>query len=194
MIILLTGKAGSGKDTVADILYELYAYKKVFFADTLKRAVKEIFGLTDFQAYDREEREKVIPYWGYSPRQMYQLIGTEVFRNHFDKDIWIKSLRYKLLQDINSNWVVSDCRFPNELKAFDGIGSQGRTAISVKVTRDGCDGNVGMANHESEKYDLPCDFTIMNNGTIEQLKWKVMFLMRERILTTDNFTETERLI
>ena len=194
MIILLTGKAGSGKDTVADILCELYAYKKVFFADTLKRAVKEIFGLTDFQAYDREEREKVIPYWGYSPRQMYQLIGTEVFRNHFDKDIWVKSLRYKVLQDLHANWVISDCRFPNELNAFDGIGSQGREAIVVKVVREGYDGNVGIANHESEQYDLPCHFTLKNNVPLDKLKWKVMFLMRERILTIDNFTDKERIV
>ena len=194
MIILLTGKAGSGKDTVADYLVANYGFKKAFFADTLKKAVKEVFGLTDLQAYDREEREKVIPYWGYSPRQMFQLIGTEVFRNHFDKDIWVKSLRYKVLQDLNSNWVISDSRFPNELNAFDGIGSQGREAIVIKVVRDGYNGNVGIANHESEQYDLPCHFTLKNNVPLDKLKWKVMFLMRERILEGINLTDEERIV
>lgn len=175
MIILITGKAGAGKDTVADYLVSEYGFKKEFFANTLKRAVKEIFGLTDLQAYDREEREKIIPYWGFSPRQLYQTIGTEVFRDHFDKDIWVKSLKYKMINDPDTDYVISDCRFPNEISCFDDVDD----VTVFKIVREGYDGDVGIANHESEKYDLPSDYTIENNGTIVELQKSVKFIMFE---------------
>ena len=173
MIILMTWKAGTGKDTGADYLVSKYNFKKVYFADTLKRAVKEIFGLTDFQTYDRIEREKVIPYWGYSPRQLFQVIGTEVFRDSFDKDIWVKSLKYKMMNDSTSDYVVSDCRFPNEVECFKDV----KDFAVIRMEREGYNGQVGMANHESEKYDLPYNVKFDNNGTIEELYKDVEWVM-----------------
>lgn len=51
MIILLVGKAGSGKDTVADILVRDHAFVKIAFADPLKRICRDVYDFTDEQLW-----------------------------------------------------------------------------------------------------------------------------------------------
>ena len=43
MIIGITGKAGAGKDTVADYLISHEGFKKIALADPIKRLVKDVF-------------------------------------------------------------------------------------------------------------------------------------------------------
>lgn len=45
-VIVVTGNAGSGKDTVADILTEKLNAQKIALADPVKRIVKEVFGFS----------------------------------------------------------------------------------------------------------------------------------------------------
>lgn len=51
MIVGLAGLAGSGKDTVADILVKNFGFVKVAFADPLKRIAKEVYDFTDEQLW-----------------------------------------------------------------------------------------------------------------------------------------------
>lgn len=52
MVIGISGKALSGKDTIADFLVTGgYADRKVGFGDNLKNACKSIFGLTDYDLF-----------------------------------------------------------------------------------------------------------------------------------------------
>jgi hypothetical protein len=51
MIIGITGKAGSGKDTVADILVKDHGFVRIGFADVMKRFCAEVFGFTDEQLF-----------------------------------------------------------------------------------------------------------------------------------------------
>ena len=95
MIIGLVGWIGSGKNTVADILATQHSYKKDSFAAPLKDATANIFnwprktleGDTD---HSRHFRECVDPYWAnklqiknFTPRLALQIVGTELFREHF---------------------------------------------------------------------------------------------------------------
>jgi hypothetical protein len=52
---------------------------------------------------------------------MLQLWGTEVCRLGFHDDIWIASLENKLRNSLD-NVVISDCRFPNEIKSLRAAG------------------------------------------------------------------------
>lgn len=178
MFVSISGKAGAGKDTIADYLIETHGYKKISLADPIKRLVKDIFVLSDHTVYDRVAREQPLPQWnGWTVRKLLQIIGTELFRKNIDEDIWVKSLIYRVREDPNSNYVCADTRFPNEL-AY--LKNNCKNFISIKVTRDGCDGNVGIKGHESEAYDLETDFVINNNGNFQDLYNTVEEIIQER--------------
>ena len=48
IIIGLHGHAGSGKDTVADILSQHFSYKKLAFASKIKEACEILFGVDPY--------------------------------------------------------------------------------------------------------------------------------------------------
>jgi len=181
MIITVSGKAGAGKDTVADHLINSYGFKKISLADPIKRLTKDVFALTDFQVYDRVEREKPLEQWGgRSVRQLLQQIGTELFRDNIDPDIWVKSLWFTI-KESKDNYVVPDVRFPNELNFLKG-NVPAFDFTSIKVTREGCDGKVGVVGHRSEAYDLPTIHTVENNGTMDELYIKVDDIMHNMVM------------
>ena len=133
MIIGVCGFIGSGKDTIADYLTNFHGFRRESFANTLKDAVSYVFGwdrtmLEGRTKQAREWREQVDPWWSQrlnmpdlTPRLMLQLWGTEVCRRGFHDDIWIASLENKL-RTSKDNVVISDCRFPNEIKSIKDAG------------------------------------------------------------------------
>jgi hypothetical protein len=135
MIIGICGFIGSGKDTVADYLVNFHEFRRESFANTLKDACSAVFGwdrtmLEGRTKQAREWREQVDPWWAerlnmpdLTPRLMLQLWGTEVCRRGFHDDIWIASLENKL-RSSKDNVVISDCRFPNEIKAIKDQGGK----------------------------------------------------------------------
>jgi hypothetical protein len=141
MIIGVCGFIGSGKDTIADYLVNIYEFRRESFANSLKDAVAQVFGwdrtmLEGRTKQAREWREQVDPWWAkrlnmpnLTPRLMLQLWGTEVCRRGFHNDIWIAALENKL-RNSQDNIVISDCRFPNEIKSIKESGG-----IVVRVMR-----------------------------------------------------------
>jgi hypothetical protein len=141
MIIGFVGFIGSGKDTAADYLVNFHGYRRDSFANTLKDAVAYVFGwdrvlLEGRTKEAREWREQVDTWWAerlampnLTPRLMLQLWGTEVCRNGFHDDIWIASLENKM-RKTKDNIVISDVRFPNEIKAIHNAGG-----IVVRIKR-----------------------------------------------------------
>ena len=141
-IIAICGLKGSGKDTIADYIIQNYDnWEKHSFAGTVKDIVSSIFGwdrkmLAGETPEDRETREEVDHYWSkklkyaVTPRLMLQKIGTDILRDHFDKNIWIYSLEHKLMNS-DKNVIVTDCRFKNEIEALKGL-----KAIFIRVERN----------------------------------------------------------
>jgi len=178
MLIGVCGKAGSGKDTIGDYLVKLYGFKKIALADPIKRLVKDVFVLDDYTVYDRIAREEPLEQWeGWTVRKLLQFIGTELFRDNIDKEIWVKSLWLKVQSDPNNNYLISDLRFPNEQKYLKE--RAGKNFSLIKVKRAGCEGVVGLSNHASEAYDLEGDYEITNDGSFEELYDKIDKIMKE---------------
>lgn len=135
MIIGICGFIGSGKDTAADFLVNFHGFRRDSFASTLKDAVAAVFGwdrelLEGRTKEARAWREEVDPWWAtrlnmpnLTPRLILQLWGTEVCRKGFHDDIWIASLENKL-RNTKDNTVISDCRFPNEIKSIKEAGGR----------------------------------------------------------------------
>lgn len=141
MIIGICGLIGSGKDTIADYLQNIHQFRRESFAHTLKDAVSHIFGwdrelIEGRTRESREWREQVDPWWAerlnmpnLTPRYVLQVWGTEVARRSFHDDIWIASLENKL-RKTTDDVVISDCRFPNEIRAIKNAGG-----IVIRVKR-----------------------------------------------------------
>ena len=210
MIIGVCGFIGSGKDTVADYLQNFHEFRRESFASTLKDAVAAVFGwdrtmLEGRTKEAREWREQVDPWWAarlnmpeLTPRLMLQLWGTEVCRKGFHDDIWIASLENKL-RTSKDHVVISDCRFPNEIKA---IKSQGGKILWVQrgVTPHwydiACKANKGDSKaqqwlkdegiHASETAWAGTDFDhiVNNNSTIDSLYTTVKSLVIDRPAAT----------
>jgi dephospho-CoA kinase len=141
MIIGFVGFIGSGKDTAADYLVNFHGFRRDSFANTLKDAVANVFGwdrtlLEGRTSEARAWREEVDTWWAerlnmsnLTPRWVLQYWGTEVCRQGFHDDIWIASVENKM-RKTTDNIVISDVRFPNEIKAIHNAGG-----IVVRVQR-----------------------------------------------------------
>jgi hypothetical protein len=156
-LIGLGYQARTGKDSVADYLVQKHGFVKVPFALALKKACRPIFNLSNRQT-DGDQKEVIDPYWGASPRELLQRIGTDAIRNHFDPDVWVKSFHQYITLGFYSHVVIPDVRFRNEA---DYVVAMGGTLV-----RCVCDGgsklNEKRAAHvsETELDDYPWPHTI----------------------------------
>lgn len=195
----LLGNIGSGKNTVAQYLATKGCIP-TSFAGPLKDLCANVFGwgrdlLEGETDESRKFRETVDMFWtkklsipNFTPRLALQLIGTDVMRNHFNQNIWISSLEYRVrkLHSQNECVVISDCRFQNEvniIQAMNGTvilverdekpewydialkANQGDAVAKHIMTRD------FKHIHTSEWDWIGChiDYTVKNNDTKEHL-------------------------
>lgn len=129
-IIGVIGPIGSGKDTLAEYLITNHGYKKLSFASRVKDVASVAFGwdralLEGDTPASRVWREEVDLFWGTTPRQALQKIGTEMFRGHIRDDFWIKIVEQKIqaLQEEHvKGIVITDCRFQNEIRLIQNMG------------------------------------------------------------------------
>jgi hypothetical protein len=135
-IIGLVGFIGSGKGTVAEYLVDKHKFRMISFANHLKDAVAVVFGwprnlLEGDTDYSRIWREEIDEWWAerlniphLTPRWVLQYWGTDILRKNFHDDIWIASLEHQLLGESQNHFVLSDVRFPNEIKMIKKLGGQ----------------------------------------------------------------------
>lgn len=179
ILIGLTGRAGCGKDTVAEHLEADYGFSTMSFAGPLKKTAATLFNLPDLYFHNRELKEKPLEDWdGLSPRHILQMLGTEAVRNTFGENFWIKRwLNEYSGVSIYSNVVVTDVRFNNEAQIIRDLGG-----IIVHIVRPG-DRSLDLAagKHASEVGIklYPNDITMRNEGTLGNLSAKVDAMFTE---------------
>ena len=135
MIIGIAGLIGSGKGTVADILVEQHNFTKISFADKLKDGVAAAFGwnrelLEGDTDESRDWRETVDEFWTnetgreITPRLVLQEFGTDCMRNGFYDGIWVSLVKQEILNNSETNYVVPDVRFKNEIDVINNLGGK----------------------------------------------------------------------
>jgi hypothetical protein len=192
MIIGLCGTQGSGKDTVANILISEYGFVKITFASTLKDIVAILFswprdlleGLTE---ESRLWRETVDDFWSgklsipsFTPRKALQMIGTDLFRIHFNNDIWISivenNIGVMLKNNPNMNIVISDCRFANEFTLI----KQFSDSHIITILRENNSTNKIAHSSETEWVNYNFDAILQNDNSIDDLKSNLKSLLSSK--------------
>lgn len=173
-LILVGGKANSGKDTTVEMIDEIYRERgldvvNIQLSYYIKMYAKEI------AKWDGDNDTK--------PRALLQELGTEVIRKQIDEYFFIN----RILQDIDvySRYfdviTISDVRLPLE---FDTIKKKYKDAIKVHVTRPGYVSHLTkeQKGHLTEilidEYK-DYDYEIVNDSTLEDLKEKARKFVKE---------------
>lgn len=164
MIIGLTGKRLSGKDTAGKYLVENHGFERIAFADKLKEGVAALFDITASQVNDMKTENNVFVAIGYKNRPIHpeteqpsamwspsveytwieflQRFGTEMGRKVWGWDFWV-DMALPPHQNTRRNIVVTDVRFENEAKRIVDLGG-----VIIRLTRPLVDER--HDGHESE--------------------------------------------
>lgn len=182
MIIGLSGYAGSGKDTVCEIIQKTGFFQRKAFADPIRNVVWALNPILNREmntvreavnALGWDEAKRTFP----ELRRLLQVTGTEVGRKMFAEDFWVAIA----MRDVSAtdDVVFTDVRFYNEAIAIKNKGGQ-----IWRIEREGfkpVNGHVSETAMDNWKFDV----TVRNNGTLEELEDTVKYL-----LTFDEIKET----
>ena len=163
-IILISGMARHGKDTVAEMLQKQLDKSVITpYADYLKFICEKYFGWNGVKDDDG--------------REILQRIGTNVIRKE-NPDFWVNIVT-ELNYCLRSKWdyaIIPDCRFPNEYTVMVNKFGKNRV-IAIKVDRPNFTNNLtqNQLKHSSENAmkEFEFDYIISNNGTIQDLQVEV---------------------
>ena len=161
-VICITGKAGSGKDTVAATMKKILGWHKrsvlvIHYADLLKFICRQFFdwnGEKDLHG-----------------RNLLQWVGTDIVRAQ-NPDYWV-SFVAGFLKMFQAHWdyvLIPDCRFPNERQR---LIDEGFDTMLVRIIRDNYQSALTAEQqaHVSETAmdDVAADMTIYNDGSLDDL-------------------------
>lgn len=173
VLIGLTGKAGAGKDAVADRLCNQFGFVRASFAAPIKimlEALLSYVGEDHAWLHERRLKERTIASLRATPRHMMQTLGTEWGRQCMRPSFWLdlQALHLGLAESIDApvhdRIVLTDCRFPNEAAWIRQHGGE-----VVRIVRDQA---AAIRTHASETQmdSIEPDTTIWNHGpTLEGL-------------------------
>ena len=197
MILGLVGKAGSGKDEFAKVAVAEFGYQRVAFADGVKEEVASFLDKAEVcwehrhlwgTPSDKESQLRMAHskrpkrgrlaevvalfgdynngWWYFTPRKLMQVWGTE-YRRHQDPEYWVKQ-GMKKAKGLE-RCVITDCRFVNEYAAISAAGGK-----IVKLHRSDAPIISNMQHQsEAELEMIPDDYTLVNEGTLEEYHLKV---------------------
>ena len=174
MIIGISGKLGSGKDTVANLIKENHpTFQNRAFAFKLKQIVSLLTSCPIEDTMTQEGKNTYVPEFELTIGEMLQQLGTNVLREGFDLNIWIKALMIEIDRQ-PGDYIITDCRFKNEAEAVKNAGG-----LLIRVNRPNnpiAENSNRDLNHPSET-DLDdytgFDIVINNDSDLNSLKSKV---------------------
>lgn len=173
MKIALVGYARTGKDLVGEMIIQHLKdkghgkTKRLAFGDELKERF--------FEAFPEAYQDK-------KPRKWFEDFGE--LGRQIEPNIWINAVSGKIKYfDNYNNFVVTDCRQPNEAKFLKENGFVLVTVWSpskVRQKRSKDDAEWQPVNH-SERFlhEIETDYAIMNDSDIEDLQRQVDYIMEE---------------
>lgn len=165
-VIGITGKAGSGKDTVALMINKLLGNKYHIrrYSGKLKEVASILLGVPVEKFEDQEYKKSTLggEWNNITVREFLQTLGTDCVRYGLHDDAWVIALwnDYK-----EGDWIIPDVRFNNEADAITD-----RRGLIIKVQRPG----IKTMDHasENELETIIPHYTIINDGSFFDLEHK----------------------
>ena len=167
--IAITGKAGAGKDTLAQALGVSHGHLPRALAAPIKDFVRRVFDIPHDVLYGPSELRNLPrpELGGAAPRVALQKLGTEWARS-FDPDVWVKLL-LREAACINEGELpicVTDVRFENEARLLHKAGF-----LLIEVRRQG-PSEEEWRDHASEagigSASCLLSHVFLNYGTLEE--------------------------
>lgn len=182
MLIAFSGLKGSGKDTAAKVLVEEYGFTKVAFAD----AVREMALVIDPWIPAMSGGYNLLPLselindagWDWAKRnvpevrRLLQVIGTEAGRMVLGENVWVDLLakRFPDIADENSRYVVTDCRFDNEVEF---VRSNSGSVIWIERPGLVSDGHASESTHIKDLATV----VLHNDETVSELEEDIRMML-----------------
>jgi hypothetical protein len=108
------------------------------------------------------------------------MIGTDLFRIHFNNDIWISivenNIGVMLKNNPNMNIVISDCRFANEFTLI----KQFSDSHIITILRENNSTNKIAHSSETEWVNYNFDAILQNDNSIDDLKSNLKSLLSSK--------------
>ena len=185
-IYILSGKARSGKDTVAKIIDTISEERglkciNLQYSSYLKEYAKKISG------WDGSEETK--------PRTLLQQLGTEIIRNQIDELFFVKRMCSDI--EVYSNFfdiiTISDARFKLEI---DIPKEKFSNVVSLSVVRPN---NKELLTEEQQKHSSEIDLddydkydhNIINDGDLIDLEQKTREIIEKELKSKNKITHNE---
>ena len=180
-IIGVTGRAGSGKDTVYQILKTEFPSQQVnrlAFADLLKESAMASLNLRMPLVDEFKEHGVLEIRFGgsttrtLSGREFLQRYGAEAHRDIFGTDFWVDAALERLSDGVT---VITDVRYDNEAQAIHEMGG-----VVWQLERPG--DSIEESDHSSEHPVDPMyiENTIVNDGSKTELRKKILWAWGEQ--------------
>lgn len=125
MIIAISGRMGSGKNTVCDIIQDLCNkhngpnFEQKAFAGKVKTIASLLTGIPVEKFEDQEfKKQEMSEEWGMTYRVFLQKLGTETMRNGLHENVWCNALfsDYVPISDISKSNTYTDDRLQHGYK------------------------------------------------------------------------------
>ena len=164
-------------DIIANYLVNK-GYIKLSFGSAVKDIVSIITGWSrDFVEGTNEERHlrETLKHPDYNKtcRELMQFIGTDLFRNQLDDNIWVNIIKNKIESNKMNKYVIADVRFDNEAEMIKSLGG-----YIIQITRD----TQIKSDHISENgISYEPDLIIKNNGSLNDLYDNINQLLINKI-------------
>jgi hypothetical protein len=182
LLVGVAGFAGAGKDEARNVLCSEAGFEGDAFARRLREMALHLnpyfpeagdtyANLVERLGYDKAKRQ-------YPCIREYLIKLGDGGRKIIQSDIWLDAVLPPAASSAYASFmahpqplVISDVRYANEAGRIKEMGG-----IVIRITRPGC-----VAVHETEAKSLaetPYDYDIVNDGTLEEFRAKVLALVR----------------
>jgi hypothetical protein len=128
---------------------------------SFNKDINESFDLTLASSMTKSRLGNFIPRTGFmTAREIMQVVGTDIFREYFDDNIWVNATLREIYKDNKKVALISDVRFPSEVKAI----LNEENGYVLRLTRNVCN----IDSHSSEKaldnfnFSIPKCFILKN--------------------------------